>query len=253
MGANDQTPAPDDPRWERLPEWLARIGPALLVALGFAALFAPVLFEGRVFFGKDAVVFYYPSHFAWREQILGGRLPLWLPGLDLGMPLLANPENAACYPLNALLTLPWPYAVGLFVVVHAALAFAGAFALLRVLGASRTASALGAAGFGLGGYVLSMTWSGVYLVSASWLPVVAALGVRLGGRRDAAGIALFALAAGARSSSGEIQSAALTWAFAAVLVAAVVERPGGGSSCWCRGSRSRRSWRPCRSCPRPRS
>jgi hypothetical protein len=184
-------------------------GPSALI-LALIAFFWRALFAGQVFYLKDALLWFYPSKYLWREQVLGGHLPLWAPELGLGAPLLANPGHGALYPLDALLLLPWPYCVTLFLVVHVWLAALGTYALLRTLGATAASAVTGALAFGLGGYVLSMTWSGTYLVAIAWMPLVVALGLRAGRGRDPASIGVLGLALGTQMLSGELQGVGLT-------------------------------------------
>lgn len=144
--------------------------PACL-ALSVLAFFAPVL-VGRCFYLKDTQLVVYPMRLFLREQLLALRLPEWLPGLDLGMPFLANPSNGVLYPLNAVLLLPAPWCVGAFVLCHSVLAAIGALWLLRDLGVRTHAAVIGALGFALGGYMVSLTWVANYMMSLAWLPLV---------------------------------------------------------------------------------
>src|SRR5262249_22640205 len=67
--------------------------------------------------------------------------------LNGGQPILSNPSYAAFYPPSWLmLALPPARALSLLVVLHAGVAFAGAFRLARRWGGSRGASALAALG-----------------------------------------------------------------------------------------------------------
>lgn len=183
---------------------------SLLLAMMVALFLAPAMFGGRVFFLKDAQIWFYPSRLAWRARILAGDLPLWMPELDLGMPFLAEPGNSVLYPLNLLLLLTPPACVGQFLAAHVVLAALGTYALLRVLGVTRAPAVTGALGYALGGYLLSMTWSGTYILSVAWMPLVAATALRLARRGRLLDLACTALALGCQLLTGEVQGAAFT-------------------------------------------
>jgi hypothetical protein len=202
---------------------LAKWGPLGALGLCVLGLFSPVVLAGRVFFLKDAQLWFYPSRLALRARLASLDVPEWLPGLDLGTPFLADPGNGTLYPPNVLLLAPAPYCVGLFLVAHVLLAAFGAERLLRSLGTGRAARVFGALGFALGGYLVSMTWSGVYLLSLAWMPLVAWLAVRVLRRRRPADAVWMALALGTQILSGELQGVWLTgWIVAALVIA----RPG---------------------------
>ncbi len=202
----------------------------LAAAVGLAFLVSGYLwraaFCGRVFYMGDAQSWFYPSRLHLRERILAGDLPLWIPHLDLGMPFLADPGNGVLYPLNLVLLLTQPACVSQFLVLHLVLAAVGAFVLLRVLGTRTLSAAAGGACTGLSGYYLSMTWSGVYLLSISWMPLVIALALRLSRRGRPVDLALFAAAAASQILSGELQGVLLTAGFGLALVLADRETDG---------------------------
>jgi hypothetical protein len=87
-----------------------------------------------------------------RRELLAGRVPLWNPHQDGGVPLLGNAQSALLTPLD------WPVLMlgaaggwNLSLLARLLLAAAGACLLLRDLGRSRPASALGAVAFSLSG------------------------------------------------------------------------------------------------------
>jgi len=146
----------------------------LLGAGWILALFAPLLSPRRLLASRDVVVFHLPL----RADLVrlateggsGWGVPWWNPWLHGGEPVLSNPNYAAFYPPTwlALLTSPH-HALGLAVVFHAALAFAGAWLLVRRLGGGASAAALGAVGF-TGGALLPLTHVYTALGGMAWLP-----------------------------------------------------------------------------------
>ncbi|MCP4602487.1 MAG: YfhO family protein [Proteobacteria bacterium] len=172
---------------------------------------APALFLGRVFFVKDMQLWFYPSKLYWRDSVLSGELPLWIPQLEMGKPFLADPSHAVLYPLNVIALLPSPQCVGQFLVAHILLATLGAFFLARTLGLGRSAAMIAALGFGLGGYVISMAvFSGTYILSIAWMPLVASLAIRLMSKWNPWLLIGCAFCFGSQILSGEVQGAVFT-------------------------------------------
>jgi hypothetical protein len=119
--------------------------PALLGGAWLAALFAPLLPPARALANRDVLLFHLPLRVCFRNLAAGGALPLWNPWLNGGQPILSNPSYSSFYPPTWLvLPLPPAYALGVLTVLHAAIAFAGAWRLARHLGAGRGAAALAA-------------------------------------------------------------------------------------------------------------
>lgn len=146
---------------------------ALLLAVAWLlALFAPLLSPGRVLANRDIPQFHLPLRTAFRRLAEVG-LPVWNPWLHGGQPILSNPSYAAFYPPNWLaLVVPPTYALSLLVVLHAAIAFLGAWFLARRLGTGRGAAALAALGFSGSGALLSLLSAFTLFCSIAWLPWV---------------------------------------------------------------------------------
>jgi hypothetical protein len=140
---------------------------ALLVAC-----YGSVLFRGRQFGYRDAAHYYYPLYWRVQEEWDAGRVPLWEPEENAGMPLVGNPTAAVLYPGKIIYgLLPYPWAARIYVVFHTALAFAAMLSLLRGWGASWTASALSALAYAFGAPVLFQYCNIIFLVGAAWTPL----------------------------------------------------------------------------------
>jgi uncharacterized membrane protein len=134
------------------------------------AFFAEVLFTERTFFARDVSTFHYPLKKLVTEAYSRGEWPLWNPYIQMGQPLLANPNCMAVYPGQLLFQfLPFETAFELHFVVHCMLAGVGAFCLARKLGLSLQAALLSAVIYNFSG----LTLSAVNLFNI--LPVVAFL------------------------------------------------------------------------------
>ena len=108
---------------------LARLYCPLLLML---ACFAPVLFADQQFAFRDSGDFYYPLYLRVQQEWRAGRLPLWEPEENGGVPLLGNPAAAVLYPgklIYAVFSYPW--AARIYIIAHVALAYAATWIMMR--------------------------------------------------------------------------------------------------------------------------
>jgi hypothetical protein len=163
-------PSPPGPRsaWWR---------PALLGGAWLAVLFGRLLPPSRALANRDVLLFHLPLRTCFRNLAAAGVLPVWNPWLNGGQPILSNPSYAAFYPPTWLaLPLPPAYALSVLAMLHAAIAFAGAWRLARQLGAGRGAAALAAVGYTGSGALLSLLDAYTLFCSMAWFPWVLAFG-----------------------------------------------------------------------------
>ena len=154
--------------------------PAAGAALCLAFLHR-ALFGGAVFASRDMLRVCWPLRAFWRERLLAGSWPGWFPGEALGESFTGLPIASAFHPLGALaLLMDVGRALTWMNLLSFPAALAGAFVLCRALGATRTASLLGATGYAFGGYLVGVTATQPYLLSAAALPWAfwTALGLR---------------------------------------------------------------------------
>ncbi len=134
--------------------------------------FGAVLFHDRQFSFRDVAHFYYPLYQRVQQEWEAGRLPLWEPEENAGMPLLGNPTAAVLYPGKLVYAiLPYPLAAKLYIVLHVVLAAGAMFALARHWEVSRTGATLAALSYAFGVPVLFQYCNVVFLVGAAWLPL----------------------------------------------------------------------------------
>ena len=151
----------------RLTAWVG-LGCGLALLLFF---YRSVLFQGEQFAFRDSAHYYYPLYHKVQSEWEAGRLPLWDPAENAGMPLLGNPTAAVLYPGKLIYAaLPYAWAARLYAVAHSALAFAGVIALMRSWGTSRVGSAIAALAFTFGGPVVFQYCNIIFLVGAAWCP-----------------------------------------------------------------------------------
>ncbi len=156
--------------------WTAASLPILLGAGWLLTLFAPLLSPARALANRDIPVFHLPLRSAFRDLTRFG-LPVWNPWLHGGQPVLSNPSYGAFYPPSWLIFLAPPaYALSLMAVLHAAIAFAGAWRLARHFGCGRGAAALAGVGYVGCGVYFSLLSAYNLFGSMAWLPWVLAWG-----------------------------------------------------------------------------
>lgn len=170
----------------RVGAWLGdgrRRGPlaAAALLLGLVALFFQRMAFSNLILGRgDTLLYFYPYWHAAAAALWAGRVPLWNPDIFMGVPFLANSQAGFFYPLNwpMWLLLPTPYAVSAAILLHVALAGAGAYlAGRRTLALERPAALFAAALFALGGYLTAQVEHVNQLQALAWLPwLFAALG-----------------------------------------------------------------------------
>ncbi|HSS48304.1 MAG TPA: hypothetical protein VLX28_05100, partial [Thermoanaerobaculia bacterium] len=150
---------------------LALAGPPIVLGTAWLlSLFAPLLSPERVLANRDVANFHLPLRLTFRN-LAAFSVPVWNPFLNGGQPILSNPSYGAFYPPGWLVfAVPPAYALSLLTVLHAGLAWAGAWFLARRLGCGRGAAALAAVGFSGCGVFLSLLSALTLLWSLAWLP-----------------------------------------------------------------------------------
>ena len=130
------------------------------------------LLKSEQFAYRDAAHFYYPLYERVEQEWNDGKVPLWEPEENAGMPLLGNPTAAVLYPGKLIFRICPSYALGarLYVVAHTILAFAGMFLLLTNWKVSGAGCILGSLAYAFGGPILFQYCNIIYLVGAAWLP-----------------------------------------------------------------------------------
>ncbi|PYT07633.1 MAG: hypothetical protein DMF49_07525 [Acidobacteria bacterium] len=180
-----------------------RLGGPLLIAGAWLLFFSQPLLQGRVFFFRDLFFFHEPLRRYWIGSLLSGTAPFLNTSLNLGQPILANPNNAVFYPGNILyLLLPFAPAWNLSLAGHVLWAALGAYWLARLMDCGPAASLCAAFGFAFGGPLLSSLNYYNLLVAVSWLPWTLGLALQAW-RRGSAWVGLAGAALAAQLLAGE--------------------------------------------------
>lgn len=153
------------------PDGLALTTLALLPLL----LFHRVVFGGRALAGWDLVNYFFPLKTYAARLVWQGELPLWNPDYFLGVPLLANIQNALLYPPDFLFyVLPFAWAVDASTVLHVAIAGVGMYSLARWgWGLGPFAGWCAGAVFAGSGYIAAHIGHLNQVHAAVWLPTIA--------------------------------------------------------------------------------
>ncbi len=94
---------------------IRRALPGVLLVLLIGAVYSDPLFFRRNFAGRDLLAYNLPMEKAVHDAYGRGRLPVWMPEISGGRPLLPNPNIGALYPVRPLLALvPFPLAMRIF-------------------------------------------------------------------------------------------------------------------------------------------
>lgn len=144
------------------------------MALGSLALFALLFFHGLLggatFYVMDFHQTFQPLHVILGESLRSGSL-LWNPRLNNGMPLLADPLQAALYPPNLVFAFaPVEIGLTLLTVLHLVFGAWGVWFLGRRWGLGAAAAWTAAVIFGFNGVAVSATGFCNLAWSEAWLP-----------------------------------------------------------------------------------
>jgi hypothetical protein len=168
---------------------------ASVLALGLlvGSCFGPAI-AGRQFSYRDAAHFYYPLYQRVEAEWNAGRVPLWEPEENAGMPLLGNPTAAVLYPGKLIYrALPYPLAARVYVIAHTLLAFAGMIAVARAFGIGLAGRMIAGLSYAFGAPILFQYCNIIYLVGAAWVPwafLAIDAWLRVGRRSAIAGLAV---------------------------------------------------------------
>jgi hypothetical protein len=153
----------------RLPDFLKRHWPILVLIAAPLILFAPIII-GRVWYWGVPLLQFYPWQRLAAEYYHAGQLPLWNTLVGSGAPLAANLQTGAFYPLNLLyLLLPTEYAMGYTAILHVVLAGLFMYAYLRAMKLSPLAALIGALAFELNGFLIARAGFLSITATVPWL------------------------------------------------------------------------------------
>ncbi len=146
---------------------------AIIFLVGWHLVYyLPVTLGQKVFVEGDIFWLHFPIRTELARALAEGRLPLWTPYIQAGLPLLAEGQAGALYPLNLLLHSLLPVATALSYVTLFNLAWAsvGMYLLVRSCGLGVPGALLAGFVFGANGVMVARVSHSDVLTVASWLP-----------------------------------------------------------------------------------
>jgi hypothetical protein len=146
---------------------------AVLLVLLNLLFFGDALFTDQTFYFRDVSFFHYPLKRLVTEAYAHGEWPLWNPYIQLGQPLLANPNTMAFYPTQILFQiLPFQFAFEMHFVLHCILGAIATFYLARNLEFCRSSAFIAAAIYNFSGVTLSFVNLFNILPVVTFLPLL---------------------------------------------------------------------------------
>jgi hypothetical protein len=146
---------------------------AVLLVLLNLLFFGDALFTDKTFYFRDVSFFHYPLKKLVTEAYANGEWPLWNPYIQLGQPLLANPNTMALYPTQILFQiLPFQVAFEVHFVLHCMLGGIATFYLARNLEFCRGSAFVAAVIYNFSGVTLSFVNLFNILPVVTFLPLL---------------------------------------------------------------------------------
>ncbi|MDM8521679.1 YfhO family protein [Anaerolineales bacterium HSG6] len=145
----------------------------LFLVLPFLA-FPELIFGQQTLYETDLTWIHYPRHIFATNEWLAGRVPLWDPYEDTGIPLLAETQVGVLYPLSVIFlsSLSPSLELSLFAMLHYSLAALFTFMLAKSLGLSLPSATLAGLSYGFGGFLMGQLPNLNIMTGAVWLPLI---------------------------------------------------------------------------------
>ncbi len=153
---------------DNLTNWFTPGRFAILLALTIIAAFPEVVTGVASFVYRDYGIFSYPNAFYWRECFWQGKIPLWNPLNNCGIPFLAQWNTQVLYPPALFyLIFPLEWSLPIFNLLHLFFGGFGMYLLLILLTKNRLGATVGA---------IAYCFSGIAINCVMWQSCIAALG-----------------------------------------------------------------------------
>ena len=204
------------------PRSLLRLALApLAVVAGTLLPYFPHFFAGTLPFEDDLANYFWPVMHRVALDLSAGSLPLWTSALFSGFPLFADSEAGTLFPLNWLLVVfNDPQALLAILCASLCLSALGLYAFARSLGAGRTASAIGAWCWSLGGFATGH-WIHVSILNSTlplpWLLLAIDRVLCARGRQRWCWLVAAAVLHALQWLGGHVQPPLMTWWLAGAL------------------------------------
>ncbi len=178
----------------------------VLLTLLIVAGYLPIVLRGLCLAEGEGVIFYLPLRELVAEHWRAGRWPLWNPYTFGGMPLLADCQAGAFYPLNVLfLLLPSVQAMNVVMLATHATTAWGMLFLLREYRVGPGPALIGAVTVTFSGFMVAHMGHVTIVNAACWLPWLGWIAHRYCATRHAGWLALGAIVWAAQLLAGHPQ------------------------------------------------
>lgn len=190
---------------------------ALVLGLLILSAFPQVLLGLQTFVIRDYGFFAYPLAHYQRECFWHGRLPLWNPYNNCGIPFLAQWNTMALYPPSLVyLLLPLTWSLSFFCLAHLFWAGLGMYFLARRWSGSHLGGAIAGVVFAFNGFSLNLLMWPSHIATFSWMPWVVLL-VERAWQRGGRALILAAAAGAFQMLAGGPETILFTWLILTVL------------------------------------
>ncbi|PWU09229.1 MAG: hypothetical protein C5B50_27900 [Verrucomicrobia bacterium] len=153
--------------------WLSAGRFALILGGLIFASFPQVILGLQTFVVRDYGFFAYPLAYYQRECFWHGKLPLWNPYNNCGLPFLAQWNTMCLYPPALVyLLLPLEWSLGFFCLLHLFFAGFGMYFFAHKWTGNRLGAALAGLVFAFNGFTLNMLMWPSHIATLSWMPWV---------------------------------------------------------------------------------
>ena len=184
----------------------------------------PITLGQKAFSECDILWIYFPARVELERALAEGRLPLWTPGVQAGLPLLADGHVTALYPLNLLFYkfIPAQFAFSYTILFNLIWTSLGMYACARASGFQVSSAFVAGLAFGWNGFMIARVSHLDVLTATSWFAWLIFFQqkfwqVKFAGRPAGVWLALSSVAIGLQFLSGSPQISVLNVATFALL------------------------------------
>jgi hypothetical protein len=154
--------------------WRLAAMPTLIIGAMWLWFCGPMMLGQTVVGFRDSGYLYYPMFEAIDAVWASGKIPLWNPYCNFGLPVVADGTSSVFYPGKLVFLarfLAYPSRYGIYLSMHVLLAAIGTYWMARFFKCNRAGATLAAVSYAFGGPVIFQVTNVIYLVSAAWLPI----------------------------------------------------------------------------------
>lgn len=198
----------------------------MFLGCAIATIFFGVLSNAKTFYYSDFLGYTHPIVQFYRASILSGRVPLWNPFSNCGLPFLGQWNTQVLYPPSLIYCLlPLPWAINLTCILHLEWAGIGMYLLAFCYVRSEIAAGFAGVVYALNGLMVqSLIWPD-HIASLAWMPWVV-LSAQFAILDGSYYVPLCAVAGALQVYSGSPEIVIFTWGIIGVFWLVYLVKPG---------------------------